>query len=157
MELVVAKPAIQVRWLIRSDMEEVLGIENGCFDYPWTKEDFRIALRDPKVIGMVAEIEEKIVGYMVYSLQKDRISVLNFSVATWKRHVGIGSKMVEKLICKLEQQKRSSISLEVRESNLNAQLFFKKCGFRATEILRGYYERSGEDAYRFEYRVGVNE
>ena len=44
------------------------------------------------------------------------------------------------------------ITLEVRETNLPAQLFFKSAGFRAVTVLRAYYEDSPEDAYLMQYR-----
>ena len=59
--------------------------------------------------------------------------------------------MVHKLISKLSSQRRRRITLEVRETNLSAQLFFKTCGFRATAVLRSYYEDSPEDAYIMQY------
>ena len=31
---------IQIRWMIRRDIEDVLRIEQGCFDTPWTEDDF---------------------------------------------------------------------------------------------------------------------
>ena len=36
-----------------------------------------------------------------------------------------------------------------------AQLFFRAQDFRATKVLRNYYEDSGEDAFQMEYRVAV--
>jgi ribosomal-protein-alanine N-acetyltransferase len=57
--------------------------------------------------------------------------------------------MVEKLVEKLGKQRRARLSLEVRESNLAAQLFFKQAGFRATNVLRGFYDDTDEDAYLF--------
>ena len=41
------------------------------------------------------------------------------------------------------------------ETNLPAQLFFSKQGFRAVRVLRGYYEDSGEDAFLMQYRFAV--
>jgi ribosomal-protein-alanine N-acetyltransferase len=43
--------------------------------------------------------------------------------------------------------------LEVRESNIDAQLFFRSLGFRAISVLRGFYDDSAEDAYLMQYRV----
>ena len=48
---------------------------------------------------------------------------------------GVGGQMVSKLISKLSSHRRTSITLEVRETNLAAQLFFKQNGFRATAVL----------------------
>lgn len=62
--------------------------------------------------------------------------------------------MAEKLIAKLCNQGRSCILLEVRESNLSGQQFFRALGFRATEILSGFYTDSDEDAYVMRYRLG---
>ena len=42
--------------------------------------------------------------------------------------------------------------LEVRETNLPAQLFFRAHGFRAVSVLRDFYEDTAEDAYLMQYR-----
>ena len=55
--------------------------------------------------------------------------------------------MVKKLVSKLSHQRRNRIMLEVRETNLAAQLFFRSLGFRATSVLRDFYDDSVEDAY----------
>jgi ribosomal-protein-alanine N-acetyltransferase len=47
--------------------------------------------------------------------------------------------------------------LEVRETNLAAQLFFRSAGFRAVSVLRAFYEDSPEDAYLMQYRYRANE
>ncbi len=62
--------------------------------------------------------------------------------------------MVAKLISKLSSHRRTRITLEVRETNLVAQLFFRKQEFRAVRVLRAFYEDSGEDAFLMEYRFG---
>ena len=41
----------QIRWLIRRDMDEVLSIEQGSFEYPWTEEEFLCCLRQRNCIG----------------------------------------------------------------------------------------------------------
>lgn len=65
------------------------------------------------------------------------------------RRQQIGSQMVNKLISKLSQQRRKEIVLEVRERNLAAQLFFKRCGFWSTGVIRGHYDDTDEDDYQF--------
>jgi ribosomal-protein-alanine N-acetyltransferase len=62
--------------------------------------------------------------------------------------------MVAKLISKLSSHRRTRITLEVRETNLAAQLFFRTQGFRAVRVLRSYYEDSGEDAFLMQYHLG---
>ena len=47
--------------------------------------------------------------------------------------------------------------LEVRETNLDAQLFFRAQGFRAVNVLRDFYEDTTEDAYLMQYRYRATE
>tara|TARA_B100000029_G_scaffold307067_1_gene299879 strand:+ start:2828 stop:3499 length:672 start_codon:yes stop_codon:yes gene_type:complete len=144
---------VQIRWLIRRDMAEVLSIERSSFDQPWTEEDFLAHLRQRNCIGMVAEYNQQIVGFMIYELHKARLQLLNFAVSLDYRRLGIGQQMVTKLIDKLSQQRRQEILLEVRESNLEAQLFFKAREFRAVRVIRDHYDDTVEDAYVMRYRL----
>jgi ribosomal-protein-alanine N-acetyltransferase len=138
--------------MIRRDMEEVLQIEQVSFEFPWREEDFVRCLRQRNCIGMVAEQGERVVGFMIYELHKTRLHILNFAVAEDVRRWRIGTQMVDKLVNKLSRERRTRITLEVRETNLPAQLFFRENGFRAVSVLRDFYDDSPEDAYLMEYR-----
>ena len=142
---------VHIRWMIRRDMPEVLEIERAAFDHAWTEEDFLHCLRQRNCIGMVAELDEQVVGFMIYELHKSKLRVLNFAVASEFHRNGIGSQMVAKLKSKLSHQRRSLLVLEVRETNLQAQFFFRALDFRATSVLRDFYEDSVEDAYLMQY------
>ncbi len=148
---------VQIRWLIRRDMADVLEIENSSFEQPWSEEDFLTCLRQRNCIGMVAEYDQRIVGFMIYELHKSNLRVLNFAVDSASRRKNVGYQMVQRLIDKLSQQRRKEIVLETRESNLDAQLFFKKQGFRAVNVLRNHYEDTEEDAYILKYKLFSNE
>jgi len=145
---------VHIRWMIRRDMPEVLRAEQDSFEFAWTEEDFLKCLRQRNCIGMVAECDEHVVGFMIYELHKAKLHVLNFAVHPEHRRNGVGRAMVGKLIGKLSSHRRTKISLAVRETNLAAQLFFKAVNFRATKVMRAYYEDSGEDAFLMQYRLG---
>jgi ribosomal-protein-alanine N-acetyltransferase len=143
---------VHIRWMIRRDMPEVLDIESGSFEFPWLEEDFIRCLRQRNCIGMVAEHDDRVVGFMIYELNKTRLQVLNFATAADYRRRGVGSQMAAKLIGKLSAGRRTRVTLEVRETNLPAQLFFRANGFRAVSVLRDYYEDTPEDAYVMQFR-----
>ena len=90
---------------------------------------------------------------MIYELHKAKLHILNFAVHPQFRRLGVGSQMVAKLISKLSSHRRTRITLEVRETNLTAQLFFRSQGFQAiarvARVLRGL----GEDAFLMQYRL----
>ena len=144
---------VQIRWLIRRDMAEVLRIEQSSFEFPWTDEDFLCCLRQRNCIGMVAEHNHQIVGFMIYELHKSRLHILNFAVAPEVRRQSVGLQMVTRLVDKLSQQRRNEILLEVRERNLDGQLFFRTQGFRAISVLRSHYDDTDEDAYIMQFRL----
>ena len=100
---------------------------------------------------MVAEHAEKVVGFMIYELHKTKLQVLNFCVHPEYRRQGIGNQMVAKLVGKLSSHRRTRIVLSVRESALQAQLFYRVQGFRAVEVAREHYQDTGEDAFVMQY------
>jgi ribosomal-protein-alanine N-acetyltransferase len=90
---------------------------------------------------------------MIYELHRNRLHILNFAVHPQFRRHGVGEQMVRKLASKLSSQRRSRIMLEVRETNLPAQLFFRQLGFKAISLLREFYEDTPEDAYLMQFRL----
>ena len=146
-----AQVRVHIRWMIRRDMPEVLAIEHASFEYPWCEEEFLRVLRQRNCIGMVAEYGERVVGFMIYELHKNRLHVLDFATHPEFRRQGVGHQMVAKLVGKLSSHRRTRIALSVRETNLVGQLFFRIQGFRAMEVVREHYMDTAEDAYVMQY------
>lgn len=162
------KPRLKnfIRWMIRRDFPEVFEIEQLCFPtYPWQADDFIGVLRQRNCIGMVVEgpqpvressfaptPEVLLVGFFFYELHRDRLEVLNIAVHPSCWRLGVGAAIVDKLKSKLTPQRRSVLRLHVRESNVEAQKFFRSQGFLCVGVLRGDYLRIDEDAYVFEFR-----
>ena len=142
----------RVSWMIRRDMPGVLEIEKESFEFPWAEEDFIRVLRKRDCIGMVVIENEEIAGFMIYELLPKRLHLLTMAVAVRYRRKGVASDMIDKLQSKLVFQRRNRITTHIRETNLDAQLFFRKKGFRAVSIVQDLYEDSPEDAYLFQYR-----
>ena len=144
-------PPIVIEWAHRADIAAILEIEHDLFEFPWTEKDFIHCLRQRNCIGMKSRIGDIVAGYMVYELHAKRLQVLNFAVRTEYQLKGVGRAMMAKLINKLSSQRRSKIILHVRETNLDACLFFKAVGLKAVATVENCFD-NGEDAYRFEYR-----
>ena len=144
---------IHIRWMIRRDMQEVLHTEQESFHAPWTEDDFLHCLRQRNCIGMVAECSDQVIGHVIYELHRNRLHILNLAIHPNHRRQHVGAQIMTKLIGKLSSHRRAKITLELRESNLAAQLFLKALGFVATKVVKNYYEDTGEDAYFMEYRL----
>lgn len=149
---------VHIRWMIRRDWPEVLDIERDSYSYPWAEEDFLRCLRQRNCIGMVTEHDERVIGYMIYELHKDRLHVLNLAVAKVHRGKTVGKQMVQKLIGKLSLERRNRIEVELPDFNISGQKFLSAVGFKAVGVSPGWFDRSGADAIEFQHRVdGVYE
>lgn len=144
---------VHIRWMIQRDLPVVLDIEEQCFESPWSEDDLIRCLRQRNCIGMVAVRDDRVVGFMIYELHKTRLHILNFAVTKTKQRQAVGTQMAGRLIKKLRWQGRTHILLEVSETNLPAQQFFRKMGFRALSVLRDFYPNSEQDAYLFQYHI----
>ena len=83
---------VHIRWMIRRDMAEVLKIENSSFEFSWNEEDFLNCLQQRNCIGMVAEYEEQVVGFMIYELHKTHLHILNLAVGDDHRRLRIRAR-----------------------------------------------------------------
>jgi ribosomal-protein-alanine N-acetyltransferase len=144
--------------MVRRDLPEVLGIERGEFEFPWALDDFVRCLRQRNCIGLVAETGDernhgRVLAFTIYELHKTRLHLLNLAVAGHAQRSGVGQAILKKLKSRLSSQQCNRITLEVRETNLPAQCFFRSSGFRAVRVLREFYEDTPEDAYLMEFRL----
>lgn len=138
----------------RRDVPDIMDIELRSFQRPWTEDDLLMQLRRNNCNTIVAEYDGKIIGFAVYELLIHELHILNLAVHPEYRRNGVGTAMVVKLLNKLSQQRRRVLAVEVRETNLAAQLFFRACGSTGSQLWHDYYEDTGEDAYRICFRVG---
>jgi ribosomal-protein-alanine N-acetyltransferase len=143
---------IDVRFMIRRDIPEIALIEEASFEYPFTVEEIRRANKDIAFSAMVAMVRGRVVGHMLYEVHQSRLLLRSLAVTPAYRRCGVGKALIERLISELRMPKRNRITAEVRDSNLDAQLFLRDFGFRAVRVLRDYYEECGDDCYVFEYR-----
>lgn len=107
------------------------------FTYELTKKEFST---NPylKIITYVEN--DKIIGFLLYSLIYDRIEIEQFEVITKERRKGIGDKLLKYLIEKYQDTDIKNITLEVKEDNIVAINLYKKYGFKKVSTREKYYD-----------------
>lgn len=143
--------ASPIRWMIRRDLPDVLDIDARSFFEPWSEADFVTQLRRRECIPHVLELDERVVGYLLFNQLKDRLQVLRLAVHPGWRRMNVATDLVLHLLRRLHEA-RQRIVLDCPERLLEAQLFLRATSFQATAILPGYCA-DGSDAYRFELRA----
>lgn len=146
-----SKIHVCVRWATRRYMPSIVAIEHASHEFPLCEEEILEILRQRNQIGMVAERNDEVLGFMLYRLEKKHIHVIDLAVDPRFRRRGVGTQMVDKLKGKLAPDRRTRLAMTARETNLDGQLFLRKMGFRATAVERQSFEDSKEDGYVMEY------
>jgi ribosomal-protein-alanine acetyltransferase len=94
----------------------------------------------------VAQDAGQIVGAAALRTAGDEAEVLNLGVAPSLRRRGLGRELLAAAISDARHAGAARIFLEVRESNLGAQAFYRNLGFAEIGRRRAYYRDPAEDA-----------
>lgn len=129
--------AVEIRKAEFKDIPCVIEIERESFDDPWPEQAFFSCIENT----FVAQINGKIVGYIIISKVLDEVNIDNIAVKKEYRRNKIGSLLMNFV---LQNNPGCSFFLEVRPSNVSAISFYKKFGFREIYRRKNYYRN--EDA-----------
>ena len=122
---------------MRQDLPAIVKIENLSFNFPWSDFLFKSHVRDP---GFVLYEQDGIVkGYAIIDIINDNAQLANIAVHPQYRGRGIGTELLNWCIEFGKKHGGRIITLEVREKNCDAQMFYFKNGFKIKGIIRDYY------------------
>ena len=132
------------------DLQEVLKIENECFENPWSETYYTLSLKRPRSYEYfyVARHKNTLVGYIVFSILHEEAHILNLAVPIACRRQGIAKYLLASALKMIQVQDGRDIFLEVAVNNLPAQYLYRQFGFRICGIRKNYYGRY-KDAYVF--------
>ena len=132
------------------DLQEVIKIENECFEDPWSETYYKLSLKRPRSYEhfYLAQREHTIVGYIVFSVLYEEAQILNIAVPAAHRRQGIGKYLLASALKMIQSYDGREVFLEVAVSNLPAQYLYRQFGFRICGIRKNYYGRN-KDAYVF--------
>jgi ribosomal-protein-alanine N-acetyltransferase len=149
----VAQRLVTIRDATQRDMQAVLGIEYKCFKDPYPLALLnRLRVMHPGGF-LVAVADGKVVGYVIGVIRWGTTGhILAIGIDPSYRRQQIGSALMERVINRLRARGAKTIRLEVRKSNLGAQQFYLKLGFREMGEIPYYYE-DGETAVAMERSV----
>lgn len=141
------KQDVLIRTMLPEDAEKVSGLEQQIFSQPWSAQGFRDALSSDKVIFLVAEQENKPVGYCGMYCAADEGEITNVAVTKEARNRGIGGRLLRQLLAEAREAGIRNVILEVRVSNDSAIHLYKNLGFAISGIRKDFYEMPREDGY----------
>ena len=137
---------IIIRPMIIDDVDEVYIVEEDCFVDPWSKDSIRKELKNNLARYLVAQLDNKIVGYVGVWFVVDEGHITNVAVHSDYRGKKIGDRLVKEMVELCKENKLVAMTLEVRTSNTVAQNLYRKYGFKMGGIRKEYYSDNKEDA-----------
>ena len=109
------------------------------------EERLREDIARPWTRAWVARTETRVVGYLLSWHVADELHILQVAAAPEHRRRGIGRALVDRALAYAAREHVRLVLLEVRRSNGAAIALYRRVGFVATHVRRGYYA-DGEDA-----------
>jgi len=138
---------MNIRCAITDDVLEIAEIEKECFTDPWSKESVAREIEVNNLSNiLVAELDDKVVGYMGIWFILDEGHITNIAVKEDFRNNGIATRMMDRAIDLAKEHNANCFTLEVRASNMEAIELYKKFGFIEYGTRKEYYEDNKEDA-----------
>jgi ribosomal-protein-alanine N-acetyltransferase len=136
------------------ELREVVDINLKTLPENYSPDFFLYLYRNFPKTFLVAEVDGKIVGYVMCRIEPNSASlasirrghVVSIAVLPEHRRKGIGSALMRKAMRGMLEYGASDCYLEVRVSNSRAINMYKKLGFRIERVAERYY-MGGEDAY----------
>lgn len=142
---------VTIRRMTEDDLDSVMEIERGAFPSSWNWADFLSCIENSGCEARVAHRGPVVVGFVIWEVRDGGLHIMNLAVGQDQRRLGIGTQLVNHVVRLVDPSRCRYVFLEVRERNLPAQLFYRRLGFQARRVLRGFYPDTSEDAYLMEY------
>lgn len=127
------------------DLDAVMALVTGTFDQLFSQEMY-LAIQQAWPEGQMIDVEGGRLAGVLLSMRRSATvgRVLVMAVADGYRDMGIGAHLLRAFLRQCAREGMVSVVLEVRVSNVRAQAFYRRFGFRHVEVLGAYYP-DGED------------
>ena len=132
------------------DLQEVLKIERLSFAIdPWPASRFKYYAQHQSEGFIVAEINEKVTGYVVSGITDKKGKIASIAVDSKYRREGVGQQLAAYILNYFKKEEIKQVQVEVRTNNECSIRFFQSFHFEIVETLKKYYP-DGADAYLME-------
>jgi ribosomal-protein-alanine N-acetyltransferase len=130
---------LSIERAVAADVREVHALETLCFPAPWRREFFESEITNDGRYNLVARRDGVVVGYLFAMWFADEMHINKIAVDATLRRQGIALALMQRCLGFAAEREVTSIWLEVRSSNDEAQQFYTFLGFEAEYIRNGYY------------------
>lgn len=135
---------ITMRPLEADDVEAVAAVEAVVYPQPWSRAVFDDELAQANRTYLIAETEGAVAGYGGLMVVGPEAHITTLVVAPERRGLGLGTRIMLGLVEAAVDAGATSLTLEVRASNVEAQAIYRRFGMAPVGVRKNYYRT--EDA-----------
>lgn len=137
-----------------SELGSVAGLEVISFPDPWSEKSLAETFAQNHALILTGWHNGELAGYVIFYHVLDEGEIARIAVDPSLRRLGTATQLMDELEKYCEQNNILKIMLDVRESNLPAISFYKKCGFLEDGIRKKFYENPEESAVLMSKELG---
>lgn len=143
----------QIRPVQESELAEVAELEREIFSDAWSKKALIETYSQSHTVIAGAWQDERLLGYVILYYVMDEGEIARIAVRSSARRQGVAGRILSYIeeFCKERDGER--LLLDVRESNVPAIAFYRKCGFKKDGIRKNFYTNPTEDAILMSRRI----
>jgi len=138
MSAVLKQATIVFRPMSEMDLEHVMEIEEGVYEFPWSIGIFQDCLK----VGYccwILEQDDMVSGYGIMSVLAGEAHILNLCIKPYLQNNGLGKEMLDYLIDLAKVHHADVMFLEVRPSNGQALKIYERACFDEVGNRKDYY------------------
>lgn len=151
-EIIIPAPAMEydIRPLTVKQLKEVLRLNIRCFrdGENYTKHTFSYLLNEPNTLSyrVVSPTDEMVGFVVVMSNDNGAAHLTTIGIAPEHRRRGLAKRLLVHTEQAIRHRGLSTVMLEVRVSNIEAQNLYREQGYSIAQRIGRYYN-NGEDGY----------
>jgi len=130
----------------RGNIDQIIKISKEAISADWTMNFLFIELDRKDAYFIAAKSDKEILGFAVFREVGDDGELLQIATRKDARQGGIGSVLLDSVLCHARDKSIGKVFLEVRQSNAVAIRLYEKFGFKALRVRKEYYNNPIEDA-----------
>ena len=122
------------------NINDIVKIENTSEFTNWSKGMFLESFFNKNHNFKVAVFNDKIIGYIIYSIILDEAEILNIVIDSSYRGKSFSKQLLNYTISDILNKKCLTVFLEVANKNFIAKNLYTKFGFSQYNIRKNYYK-----------------
>ena len=128
-----------VQLMTEDDIYNDLEVGNLSLQEAWTLSSLKKELKNPLAKYIIIKIDNKAIAFAGLWIVANEGQITNIAVHPDYRHNGLGNILIQSLIDNMNKWNCTSLTLEVRTSNIIARKLYTKYGFVEEGIRKNYY------------------